>query len=43
MNKIKQFINQEFEKWEMWLYFAILPSLLALSAFIGGVIGTIYQ
>lgn len=43
MEKIKRFISNEFEKWELWLYLAVLPGLMVFAASVGYVLGLIYK
>ena len=39
--KIKEFLTDEFDKWEMVVYFLALPAGFILSALIGYYLGTI--
>jgi hypothetical protein len=43
MEKIKRFISNEFEKWELWLYLVVLPGMMVFAASVGYVLGLIYK
>lgn len=43
MNMIKKIMCETFEKWEMWMYFVIIPLGLVASATVGYLLGFIYQ
>lgn len=43
MEKIKRFISNEFEKWELWLYLAVLPCGMLIAASFGYILGLIYK
>lgn len=40
--RIKSFIEEEFDRWELILYIGILPAAFALSILIGYILGTIF-